>query len=40
MTIICPACETKNDSKEEYCLNCGQKLIENKEKEIILEDKL
>ena len=24
---ICPACETKNDPEEKYCLNCGQKLI-------------
>ena len=27
--MICPACNTKNDPEEEYCLNCGQKLIEN-----------
>ena len=38
--MICPACNTKNDSKEEYCLTCGQKLIENNEKEEILENKL
>ena len=37
---ICPACETKNDSNEDYCLNCGQKLIENDSKEEILENKL
>ena len=40
MTKICPACETENDSKEEYCLNCGQKLIESEEKEVITEEKL
>lgn len=38
--IICPACETKNKSKEEYCLNCGQKLIENEDKEEILNEKI
>lgn len=38
--IICPACETKNDSTEEYCLNCGQKLIESDEKEEISQNKL
>ena len=37
---ICPACETKNRTDEKYCLNCGQKLIEEKENEIILKDKL
>ena len=38
---ICPACKTKNSVKEKHCLNCGQKLIEEEEKEeIILEDKL
>ena len=37
--MICPACNTKNDSKEEYCLTCGQKLIENDEMEEILENK-
>ena len=37
--MICPACNTKNDSKEEYCLTCGQKLIEKNEKEEILENK-
>ena len=40
MTKICPACETENDSKEEYCLNCGQKLIESEDREIVLEKKL
>ena len=25
---ICPACHRKNSVKEKYCLNCGQKLIE------------
>ena len=37
---ICPACETKNEDKEEYCLNCGQKLIENDSKDKILTEKL
>ena len=37
---ICPACETKNNIKEEYCLTCGQKLIENNIKEDILREKL
>lgn len=36
----CPACNTKNKPDEEYCLNCGQKLIENNEKEIIPDEKL
>ena len=38
--MICPACGKENDSAEEYCLNCGQKLIESEEKEEILSDKL
>ena len=38
---ICPACKTKNSVEEKYCLDCGQKLIEEKEEEeVILEDKL
>lgn len=37
---ICPACETKNNIKEEYCLTCGQKLIEKNTKENILTEKL
>ena len=37
---ICPACETENDIKEEYCLNCGQKLIEDNVKDEILTEKL
>ena len=36
----CPACETKNDPKEEYCLNCGQRLIEGEDKTKIPTDKL
>ena len=36
----CPSCDTKNDSAEEYCLNCGQKLIEKKDHEEILDKKL
>ena len=28
---ICPACKRKNSIKEKYCLNCGQKLIEDEE---------
>ena len=38
--IICPACNTKNNKNEEYCLNCGQKLIETDEKDEILQNKL
>lgn len=38
--MICPACETKNDSAEEYCINCGQRLIESDIKEEIRERKL
>lgn len=38
--IICPACETENESKEMYCLNCGQKLIDDKENDEILENKI
>lgn len=37
---VCPACETKNSSDEEYCLNCGQKLIESNQKEAAAEVKL
>lgn len=40
MTVICPACETKNESGEEYCLSCGQKLIEDDRKDEIRENKL
>lgn len=36
----CPACNTENDPKEEYCLTCGQRLIEDNEKEEISVDKL
>ena len=36
----CPACQTENSTREKYCLNCGQKLIHEKENEIILKDKL
>ena len=36
----CPACQTNNIKDEKYCLNCGQKLIDDKENEIILNDKL
>ena len=38
--MICPACNTNNDPSEEYCLNCGQKLIESENTEKILENKL
>lgn len=37
---ICPACETKNEDTEEYCINCGQKLIENNVEEEIPTEKL
>ena len=40
MKMICPACNTENDQKEEYCLTCGQKLIESDEKEEISDHKL
>ncbi len=36
----CPACNTKNKLTEEYCINCGQKLIETNETEIIPDKKL
>ena len=38
--MICPACNTNNDSNEEYCINCGQKLIESEQAEEIPESKL
>ena len=37
---LCPACNTKNNINEEYCLNCGQKLIENNQKETVSIEKL
>ena len=37
---ICPACETENNPTEEYCLNCGQRLIEGEDKTEIPTDKL
>ena len=40
MTKICPACATENGENEEYCLNCGQRLIESEDKEIVPESKL
>ena len=41
MTLrICPACQRKNSVEEKYCLECGQKLIEEEENIKILEDKL
>ena len=36
---ICPACHRKNSVKEKYCLNCGQKLIEEEENIVISENK-
>ena len=36
---ICPACETKNSENEEYCINCGQKLIESEDTVEIRESK-
>ena len=38
--VVCPACGTDNSENEEYCLNCGLKLIEIEEKEEILNEKL
>ena len=41
MTLrICPGCQRKNSVEEKYCLECGQKLIEEEENIKILEDKL
>ena len=37
---ICPACQRKNSVEEKYCLECGQKLIEEEENIKILENKL
>ena len=37
---ICPECETKNDSADEYCLNCGQKLIYSEEKDETISSKI
>ena len=37
---ICPSCESENDSKEEYYLNCGQKLIESEKNGLISNNKL
>jgi hypothetical protein len=36
----CPACNSENDPKEEYCLTCGQRLIENDDNEEISSEKL
>ena len=38
--MICPACNTKNGSAEEYCTICGQRLIESEEIEETCENKL
>lgn len=37
---ICPACNTKNGLNEQYCLTCGQKLIEKEENEKVLNEKM
>ena len=37
---ICPACEMKNKTNEEYCLNCGQMLIESEDKEVTSNEKI
>lgn len=37
---VCPACETKNNIDEEYCLKCGQKLINTDQKEKAANEKL
>ena len=37
---ICPACQRKNSIEEKYCLDCGQKLIEEEENTKILENKI
>lgn len=38
--MICPACNSENDKGEEYCLKCGQRLIESDEPEKVKENKL
>ncbi|WP_298500841.1 zinc ribbon domain-containing protein [uncultured Methanobrevibacter sp.] len=38
--MICPACGNENKDMEEYCLNCGQKLIESENLEVVLDKKL
>ena len=40
MKKICPTCNTKNDSNEEYCLTCSQKLTDDDNKDEIATDKL
>lgn len=37
---VCPACNTENEPKEEYCLTCGQKLIEDVPNDKTSNDKL
>ena len=39
-TRTCPACDTKNSSSEEYCLNCGQRLVESEDEEVSPKSKL
>lgn len=38
--IACPACGEKNGAGEEYCLNCGQRLIESGDEEDVSDVKL
>ena len=37
---VCPACETKNSTDEEYCLKYGQELTESSHNEIKSDEKI
>ena len=37
---ICPACTSRNNLTEDYCIYCGQKLVEREDNVAIPEDKL
>ena len=37
---ICPACTSRNNLTEDYCIYCGQKLVEREDNVVIPEDKL
>ena len=39
-STICPACNSENSENEEYCLNCGQRLIDDNQKEEASDEKL
>ena len=38
--MICPSCNSENNPNEEYCLTCGQKLVEDNQKDEISSEKL